>query len=1160
MYLFFKQDGSIEKSIINEYVMQGSSGVNYVYVYFTGRARATYLATAFITLPDTDVIELAMSDNTFTYDGVEYAGYRVALDGSCTSQTGEISINVVLTDIDENQLATYTFSKTVNETSVSPTSEISYAQYMALISMIFTMKSYNLGILTSLDSLDTEMVLGTYTFNYLDQAYYMFISKDDDDNIIQTYITANAGAIVIKSREYDVATETWGEWSTAQESYLIDATATTITSRAQLASVVSEQYKLYMIKMGIESDADFSSLNGYSAFLGENNYITLCGAGTIYMVDSSPTYSTFRRSASKAELTAEITKITNGTTIALKASQDDEGHDIVDTYATKSALSAEVSRAEGVEGALDTAKADKATTYTKDETDNLLNIKADLVDGLVPASQLPSYVDDVINAYIVGATAFAFDWLSLTEGGSALTPESGKIYTIITVGDYHNNTYRWSGTQFVNSGSNLALGETSSTAYRGDRGKTAFDHSQVVSGNPHNTTKTDIGLGNVDNTSDANKPVSTAQQTALNSKANIDGYYAQLHSGLSDNLASPDGVTDTDGYDFRTSAGSQSITDGYAELRKILGNTVVWNQKVQNGNFTSTSNWTNYRSTGSVANNIYTLVGNANEVYCSILQDVGSVVGHKYYIRGEVMTPDSDISQIRISFDNSISGGQLSPSAGTWYKQSLIRTAVDTQGRAEALLYHATSINGKTLNVRNVFVLDLTLMFGVGNEPTTTSAVEQLFSLGYYAYSLPTMKSVDISGIKTVGFNLFNGTYAKVVAGVKVNVAGTFTDAEFALSVDGTKSAVSLTEETINDTTCHTFTPTYSGYLFINGSDATTCVSNVWSGYRVGDFEEYWTETRAINSSTYFPNGIHGVKVWNSGVASEVRDELLPDKYIKRFEIIDLGTLTWYVSESGTANERQATLGLSEVVKRPSAGTTKAYIVTNKYVSDTDSNSYSHVTNKVISVGSSDGAVYIYDSALIGKTNAEIKTAMSGVYLIYELATPIETPISPELTFTYKVSDFGTEEWLESNTPQVDVYHETFYMSNLRDTIRRLPLDYYDKEDVDALLADKISKTQDSWTSVALLNGHTGTLKVRKDNFGNVVGILDITTPNPFQAQAIAVLPEGFGPQVDETRYFRRSSGGDLIVWIGASARTFNAFAGSSAGVTIKGSFTFIKE
>lgn len=81
----------------------------------------------------------------------------------------------------------------------------------------------------------------------------------------------------------------------------------------------------------------------------------------------------------------------------------------------------------------------------------------------------------------------------------------------------------------------LTLGETSSTAYRGDRGKTAYDHSQLTSGNPHNVTKTDVGLSNVDNTSDANKPISTAAQTALNGKEDV--------SNKRNNLNSPNNTT-----------------------------------------------------------------------------------------------------------------------------------------------------------------------------------------------------------------------------------------------------------------------------------------------------------------------------------------------------------------------------------------------------------------------------------------------------------------------------------------------------------------------------------------------------------------------------------------------------------------------------------------
>lgn len=70
-------------------------------------------------------------------------------------------------------------------------------------------------------------------------------------------------------------------------------------------------------------------------------------------------------------------------------------------------------------------------------------------DGLIPIAQLPSYVDDVIEAYIVGSTALASDWLSATQGGPSLTPESGKIYVVMSAGQYQNQQYRWGGTVYV---------------------------------------------------------------------------------------------------------------------------------------------------------------------------------------------------------------------------------------------------------------------------------------------------------------------------------------------------------------------------------------------------------------------------------------------------------------------------------------------------------------------------------------------------------------------------------------------------------------------------------------------------------------------------------------------------------------------------------------
>ena len=96
-------------------------------------------------------------------------------------------------------------------------------------------------------------------------------------------------------------------------------------------------------------------------------------------------------------------------------------------------------------------------------------------NGKVPTSQLPSYVDEVIEY--------------TSRGAFPGTGEDGKIY----VAEDTNLTYRWSGTDYVEISPSLALGETESTAYRGDRGAAAYTHSQITSGNPHGTTAADVG-------------------------------------------------------------------------------------------------------------------------------------------------------------------------------------------------------------------------------------------------------------------------------------------------------------------------------------------------------------------------------------------------------------------------------------------------------------------------------------------------------------------------------------------------------------------------------------------------------------------------------------------------------------------------------------------
>lgn len=94
---------------------------------------------------------------------------------------------------------------------------------------------------------------------------------------------------------------------------------------------------------------------------------------------------------------------------------------------------------------------DKFNNYVPLSQKGVANGVASLdAEGKVPSAQLPSYVDDVIESYIVsGSTALSAGWLSKTNGGTALTPEKGKIYLIMTSGAYQNKQYRWGGSTYV---------------------------------------------------------------------------------------------------------------------------------------------------------------------------------------------------------------------------------------------------------------------------------------------------------------------------------------------------------------------------------------------------------------------------------------------------------------------------------------------------------------------------------------------------------------------------------------------------------------------------------------------------------------------------------------------------------------------------------------
>lgn len=115
-------------------------------------------------------------------------------------------------------------------------------------------------------------------------------------------------------------------------------------------------------------------------------------------------------------------------------------------------------------------------------------------NGLIPNSQLPSYVDDVLE--------YA-EYSQFPEVG-----ESGKIYVDVS----NNKSYRWGGSIYVEIASSIALGETSSTAYAGDKGKANADAIAEIKENTYTKTEVDSKLKDFDST---NYAVLVGQETVI---------------------------------------------------------------------------------------------------------------------------------------------------------------------------------------------------------------------------------------------------------------------------------------------------------------------------------------------------------------------------------------------------------------------------------------------------------------------------------------------------------------------------------------------------------------------------------------------------------------------------------------------------------------------
>lgn len=167
--------------------------------------------------------------------------------------------------------------------------------------------------------------------------------------------------------------------------------------------------------------------------------------------------------------------------------------------------------------ALAGSKADAAKSAAESAQSSVDALKSTvpvLEDGVVPAQYLPSYVDDVLEA--------------ASKSGFPASGESGKIYVALDT----NLAYRWGGSSYVEISPSLALGETASTAYAGDKGlAVANDVASLKAGK---ADKTDLAAASAA-ASDAKTTAEGAVSAAAAAKIAVDAHVADT--------ANPHGVS-----------------------------------------------------------------------------------------------------------------------------------------------------------------------------------------------------------------------------------------------------------------------------------------------------------------------------------------------------------------------------------------------------------------------------------------------------------------------------------------------------------------------------------------------------------------------------------------------------------------------------------------
>lgn len=471
-------------------------------------------------------------------------------------------------------------------------------------------------------------------------------------------------------------------------------------------------------------------------------------------------------------------------------------------------------------------------------------------------------------------------------------------------------------------------------------------------------------------------------------------------------------------------------TEGTGELMELVGGTVVWNQICPLWSVGATATVNGVTRTVN-ADGSYTFTNtataNANLNYDS--SAFKFTANHVYYLHGA-------------------SGG----SSNTY--QNVV-TGYNAYTRDDALFKPATDktehfrlvvTNGVTVNLTfSPYVTDLTQMLGPTiadyvyslEQATAGSGIEwlkkyDLIDDQYHAYSAPTLQSVEATAHVTVGKNqldpdemavqgsfqvqFYKNNNYKFRAGVTYYLCYFGEESPtlyFAKPVSGVY--VTATTRTL------TFTPEndcegFVQFTRVSGINTDVTSFALFAGTNHGQYYPYVKHTTPLANIT-----LRGIPMKDAdGNLYYYGDTYEWDGTVnRRFAEVDLGSLNWS-NYSASPHNRFGSLDLVNLAKRPT-GNALANIRCAKYITDNSTNIYNHVTDKTIAVDQDNGRLYVYDTTY-GTDAAAFKTAMSGVYLVYELIESAQTTESADpFTAVQTVEDGGTEEFTTSNGVPVGV-------------------------------------------------------------------------------------------------------------------------------------------